>query len=702
MEILAMRTCFVVVSTVVLGFLTPARALAQGTDDPFLWLEEVEGERAMSWAEARNAETLTALGQHPLFDALRREALEILTSEGRIAYPNVIGEAVYNFWTDEDHPRGYYRRAALESYIEGAPDWETVLDIDALAAAEGIPWSFGGITCLPPERRRCMVRLSRGGSDAVEMREFDLTAATFVDGFFVPEAKTRLAWLDENTLLVATDFGEGSLTTSGYPRMMRRWIRGTPLDAAETIYTIERNDVGVGTGTVETASRTISLISHSETFYESSMHVLTPGGLVRLDIPTDADVGFFGEQITVLVRTPWGVGGRRYSTGSIVAMDFDRFLAGERDFSVVVEPGPRSAVLGAAATRDHLVVTLLDNVRSQLWIYRNVDGVWESERIDAPEMGTVAVVDTDTSSNTFFFNYSSLDQPTSLYVYEEEGNVQLVRQLSPQFDASALVVEQLHATSTDGTPVPYFVLRHKDLVLDGLNPTLLYAYGGFEVSETASYNAGVGKSWVERGGVYVVANIRGGGEFGPAWHRAGLKENRQRVYDDFLAVAQDLIARGITSPKRLGIRGGSNGGLLTGVAMTQRPDLFAAVVSEAPLLDMRRYNKLLAGASWMAEYGDPDIAEEWRYIAKYSPYQNVFADQEYPEALFTTTTRDDRVHPGHARKMAAKMLSQGHRVFYFENTEGGHGAGVTPEQRALMAAVTYTYLWRQLTATAIN
>jgi prolyl oligopeptidase len=447
---------------------------------------------------------------------------------------------------------------------------------------------------------------------------------------------------------------------------------------------------------METVWGTQPVVFHRPSFFEGTLYLVRDGKPVAVEIPRDADPGLVGDQLTVYVRDPWEVGGRTWGTGSVISIRLEDFLAGSRDFHVVVEPGPRQTVQGVTPAGDFLLVSVLDNVRGQLWKYRYDGTAWTGERVSAPDMGSVNAVDVDLHSNRFFFTYSSFVQPTTLYVHHDDGRVAEVRRMPAMFDATGMEIEQLEATSKDGTKVPYWLVHREGLDRNGRNPTLLYGYGGFEISSTSSYNSTVGKAWLERGGVYAVANIRGGGEFGPAWHRSALKEHRQRAYDDFQAVAEDLIARQITSPGQLGIQGGSNGGLLTGVALTQRPDLFGAVVINVPLLDMRRYNTLLAGASWMAEYGNPDKPEEWVFISKYSPYQNVQAGTTYPRPLFTTTTRDDRVHPGHARKMAAKMLEQGHDVLYYENTEGGHGAGVTPEQRARMMALTYTYLWTQL------
>jgi prolyl oligopeptidase len=682
----------------VLAVATPAAGQeAPQPDDPFIWLEDVEGERSMDWVEARNRETVAELSAHPAYDDLYEAALEILGSDERIAYPSIMGEHLYNFWTDDVHERGIWRRTSWDDYLSGDPEWEVLLDIDALAIMEGVPWSFGGVTCLAPEYRRCMVHLSRGGADATEVREFDLEAARFVeDGFFLPESKSSVAWKDADALLVSTDFGEGTLTTSGYPRVAKLWERGEPLSTAETLFEASREDMGVWVGSLETADARFQVVFHRPNFYEGTVHVLQDGELLELDVPVDADPMLLGDQIIVYLRSDWEVGGATHPQGAVVAMAYDDFLTGARDFDVVVAPTETQTVRGVSDTRDYLLVSMLDNVRGQLWRYQRVDGEWVGERIDAPEMGTVGVGSTDVHTNRFFFTYSSFDQPTTLYLAEADGGIRQVRQLPAMFDAEGLHIEQHTTTSKDGTRVPFFVVHGEDMPHDGSNPTLLYGYGGFEISMTPSYSAIIGRAWLERGNVYVVANIRGGGEFGPAWHRAALKENRQRAYDDFAAVAEFLIDHGVTRPDHLGIRGGSNGGLLVGVAMTQRPELFDAVLIQVPLLDMRRYNKLLAGASWMAEYGNPDIPEEWAYIREYSPYHNVEADEDYPRPFFTTTTRDDRVHPGHARKMAARMMDMGHPIYYFENTEGGHGSGVTPEQRARMYALTYTYLIEQL------
>ena len=673
----------------------PALA-AQEPQDPFLWLEEVEGSRALEWVQAHNQATMAELESYPAYRAVYERTLQILNARERIAYPDIRGEWVYNFWQDEQKPRGVWRRTRWDSYLSAEPRWETVLDVDSLARAENVPWSWAGATCLEPEDRLCLVRLSRGGADAVQLREFDTSARRFVEGgFFLPEGKQSVAWRGADALLVGRDFGEGTMTTSGYARSVRLWRRGTPLQSATTLIDVPATEMGVWAGTLRTADRTWQVVWQRPSFFEGTVHVLRGDRLVKLDLPVDAELYLVRDQMAVYLRSPWQTGGATHPAGSLVAMPIDRFMAGERDFQVVVQPGERSTIQGVSATRDYLLVSMLNNVRGELRRFALRDGRWTGETVPVQGVGSVDVAETSEDDNRYFFTFTGFTQPTTLYLSDDRG-VREVRRLPEMFNASGLVVEQFEATSKDGTRVPYFVVRREGVALDGSSPTLLYAYGGFEAAQTPSYSAIIGSAWLERGGVYVLANIRGGGEFGPAWHRAGLKENRQRVFDDFIGVAEDLVARRITSPRRLGIMGGSNGGLLVGVALTQRPELFNAVVVQVPLLDMRRYNQLLAGASWMAEYGNPDLPEEWAYISRYSPYQNVRPGQRYPRVLFYTTTRDDRVHPGHARKMAARMEAMGYPIYYFENTEGGHGSGVTSEQRARMYALTYTYLLKRL------
>jgi prolyl oligopeptidase len=684
-----------------LSFVVPIAGVTQQTppapDDPFTWLEDVEAKRSMDWVNAKNAATVSELTRSALYQPLYTRIKQILDSKDKIAYPQIAGNMLYNFWQDAEHERGIWRRTSWDSYASGSPSWETVLDIDALSKAEGVTWSWGGSDCLEPEYRLCIVSLSRGGSDAAEIREFDLSTKQFVGGGFkLPEAKSNTSWVDANTLLVGTDFGPGSMTSSGYPRLIKLWKRGTPISAATTVFEVPADHAWAFTYTTDAGDRRYIRLTDGKTFYESAEYLYDKGTNVKLDVPKDASVYLVRDQMIVYVRDPWTIGAKTWSTGSLIGMSVDDFLAGKRDFMLVMQPGPRETIEGVSSTRDYLLLNILNNVRGELRRYRYQDGAWSFEKVPAPDLGTVNVVATSPRSNRFFFNFTNFIQPTTLYLAAKDGKISEVKRLPAMFNAQGLTVEQLEATSKDGTKIPFFVVHRGGMPRDGSNPTLLTAYGGFESSSKPSYSSTAGAAWLERGGVYVLANIRGGGEFGPQWHRAGLKENRQRIYDDFTAVAEELIRQRITSPQHLGIMGGSNGGLLVGVAFTQHPDLYNAVVINNPLLDMRRYSHLLAGASWMAEYGDPDKPEQWAYISRYSPYQNLKAGTKYPKVMFTTTTRDDRVHPAHARKMAARMESMGLPFYYFENTEGGHGAGVTNAQRAKEIALIYSYLWQQL------
>lgn len=674
-----------------------APSAAAPPDDPFVWLEDVESPRSMEWVKAKNAATLSVLAASPLYQTLYDRIKQILDSKDKIAYPTILGTSLYNFWQDVDHERGVWRRTTWVSYATANPAWETVIDLDSLSKAEGVTWSWGGANCFEPEYRRCMVALSRGGSDATERREFDLTTKQFVaGGFTVPEAKTSTTWVDANTLLVGTNFGPGSMTTSGYARIIKLWKRGTPLSTATAVYEAPADHVSAGSFSTNDGARRYLVISDGTDFYHRAEYLYDRGKLVKIDTPADADIRLVQGQLVVYVRDPWTVGGATWPTGSLVAMPLTDFLSGKRAFQLVMQPGPRETIDGVTSTRDYLLLNILNNVRGELRRYQYQNGRWTFEKVPAPDLGTVGVVATSAYSNRYFFTFTNFIQPTTLYAAADNGSLAEVKRLPAMFDATGLVVEQEEATSKDGTKIPFFIVHRRDMKRDGNNPTLFGAYGGFEIPSTASYSSTTGAAWLERGGVFVLGNIRGGGEFGPEWHRAGLKEHRQRIYDDFAAISAQLIRDSITAPAHLGIRGGSNGGLLMGVALTQHPELYNAVLIQNPLLDMKRYNHLLAGASWMAEYGDPDKPDEWAYISRYSPYQNLKAGVKYPTVMFTTTTRDDRVHPGHARKMAAKLESMGIPFYYFENTEGGHGAGVTNAQVAKELALTYVYLWQQL------
>jgi prolyl oligopeptidase len=688
-------------------------------DDPYLWLEEVQGERALAWVRERNAESEGLLTARPEYAPIREQLLAVLNSKERIPQVTRRGDHFYNLWRDDTHPRGLWRRTTLAGYRQPNPDWETVLDIDALAAAEGENWVWAGADALDTAPHRCLVSLSRGGADAAVVREFDTATRQFVEGgFTLPEAKSSVTWIDEHTLYVGTDVGPGSLTDSGYPRLVQRWTRGTPLASAVTVFEGAASDVSVSVSVDLTPGHERTLFSRSLDFYHQQHFLLQGDALVSVDLPSDASFSFWNhvgdatDTLLIELRSDWNVAGMTYRSGSLLAADARACLAGDRHFTVLFTPTATCSLAGYTPTRHHLIVNLLDNVASRLELWQRTPGGFEPRTIDAPHPGTLSVRSLhdpmrrdDPLAESYLLGYTDFLTPDTLFLGQTPASGSLtapplerLKARPALFDATGLRTEQRFATSPDGTRVPYFVVWPRGAKADGHNPTLLYGYGGFEISLNPWYPAGHGRAWFERGGVLVVANIRGGGEFGPAWHQAALREHKQRSYDDFIAVAKDLIDSGITSPRHLGIMGGSNGGLLVGAVFTQRPELFNAVVCQVPLLDMRRYHTLLAGASWMAEFGNPDAPEDWAHIARYSPYQNVAADKAYPEVLFTTSTRDDRVHPAHARKMAARMREQGHALLYYENIEGGHGGAADNAQRAHLQALEFAYLWRQLGA----
>ncbi len=666
--------------------------------DQFRWLEEVEGESALKWVREQNESVLAKAEGSPGYDQLFKDLREVFDDSERIAFPRIHGDAVYNFWQDADGPRGRMRRASLESYLAGSPSWETILDIDRLAEEEGENWTYQGQVRLDPEQRYSLISLSRGGSDASVIREFDLQRGEFVeDGFFVPEAKSQSAWIDRDHILIGTDFGEGSLTTSGYPRTLRLWKRGTKLEDAPVVFEGDVSDVSLRCHSETHGTGRRVFVTRAITFYTNEKYLFDDGEMKRLHFPEDAYFSTFKDQVILNLNSDWTVDGSTYRAGSLVSTDIEGILSGTIIIRPLYSPTERSTIQNWVTCQDALYLNTLENVRGRIYSYRFDEGSWQGERVDLPELGSVAIISGDDLSDKVFLGYSDFLTPTTLY-YFDPADSSKVREIARQpsyFDSSGLIVEQKETTSKDGTSIPYFIVRPAEMVYDGTAPTILYGYGGFRVSQTPSYSGGIGRAWLARGGVYVVANLRGGGEFGPEWHAAALKENRWRSYEDYIAVAEDLIESGVTSPKHLGIMGGSNGGLLVGVAYTHRPDLFNAVACLVPLLDMRHYHTMLAGASWMAEYGNPDLPEEWEYIQTYSPYHNLKENETYPEVLFITSTKDDRVHPGHARKMAALMKEMGHPYYYFENMEGGHAAGVNNEQIARRTALTFTYFaWK--------
>jgi prolyl oligopeptidase len=668
--------------------------------DPYLWLEDVGGERQLAWVGERNAACTGELTRPESFATLERRLGEILDSDARIPYISKQGPLYYNFWQDARHRRGLWRRTTLEEYRKPEPRWETVLDLDALAVAEHENWVWHSVTYLEPDCQRSLVSLSRGGADAAVVREFDHSTNSFVEGgFALPEAKSRVAWRGPDSIFVATDFGPGSLTRSGYPRIVKEWQRGTPLSEAVTVFESQPDDVGVSAVRDLTPGFERDLIFRLVTFWTNEMYLRRDGELLLVEKPADAQASVHRDQLFLELRSDWHTGGRTFPAGALLATDFEGFLRGERYLEVLFEPGERTSLAGFCPTRHHVLLNELDNVRNRVYVLTRENGRWTRAALpNVPEFSTVqaSAVDPD-KSDDFFMIVTGYLSPTKLSLGSVGGGEpEELKGLPSFFAGDGLSIRQHEAMSKDGTRIPYFEVARKELPLDGGNATLLYGYGGFEIALVPSYQPNVGAAWLENGGVYVVAGIRGGGEFGPRWHQAALKSNRHKAYEDFIAVAEDLVGRGVTSPRHLGIMGGSNGGLLMGNMLTRRPELFGAIVCQVPLLDMRRYHELLAGASWMGEYGNPDAPEDWDFIRSFSPYHNVDELTKYPRTLFTTSTRDDRVHPGHARKMVAKMLAQGHDVLYYENLEGGHAGAADNKQRAFMNALAYTFLANEL------
>ena len=668
----------------------------------YLWLEEIESKASLDWVRKLNSVSLARLEGDRRYEPLRQAALDYYTADDRIPYVTHVQGQAHNFWQDREHVKGIWRQTTLESYTSDDPDWETLLDIDALARLEEEDWVYKGRTCLRPDYRRCLIRLSRGGSDAAEIREFDTSVGKFIaDGFYLPVAKSQVAWLDKNHLLVATDFGPQSMTTSGYPRMIKKWRRGTKLEDAELLLTASRTDMAVSPVTLYREEGAYSFLSRQPEFFREENHYLAPDGrLQKVPLPEDADFkGVFLNKLVALLRSDWEVDGLEFKAGSLICIDFEPSLTQTRAINpqTILAPSEQRAIKGVTLAQDAILVFLMEDVDGVLLELRPDQELgWVEKKVVLPDKGSINLATNDPIGDVTMLNYESFLTPPRLYLMHRGSEPKVIKSMPERFPGEQYESEQYFATSKDGTRIPYYVVSSKQLVRDGNAPTYLYAYGGFEVSLTPGYLSAMGIEWLRAGGVFVQANLRGGGEYGPSWHKAALKENRQRAFEDFIAVAEDLLDRKITSPDKLAIRGGSNGGLLVTAVMVQRPDLFAAVICAVPLIDMLRYHKLSAGASWMAEYGNPDIPEEAAYIGLYSPWQNVRVDATYPEVFFWTNTKDDRVHPSHARRMVAKMLSQGHDVLYYENTEGGHGGGADPLALAHTTALELVFLMQTL------
>ena len=666
------------------------------TDDPYLWLEEVSGSEALDWVRARNEPTLAELCDAQ-FERMRIEALEVLDTDARIPYVRRRGEYLYDFWRDATSPRGLWRRTTLDSYRTDSPDWEVLIDVDELGRGDGQKWVWAGASVIEPEHTLALINLSPGGSDAVVVREFDMLTREFVaDGFELPEAKSEVGWDDPDTVLVGTDFGPDSLTESGYPRILKRWRRRTPLTDAATIFEGSRTDVSAGGSTDRTPGFERTVVGRSIDFWNRQRYQLRGSELISIDVPTDASsLSIHREWLLIDLRTDWSVGANTYRAGSLLAANYDEFIAGTRELQVIFEPDEHTCLHQYAWTRDRLVLVTLADVASRVEIVS--PGTWRREPISGiPPATNTVIVAADDTGDEFFLDSSGFDTPSRLLRGTDAGPLEQIKSAPAFFDAETLDVRQYFATSEDGTSIPYFVVWSRDA--GGPGPTLLGGYGGFETSLTPGYSGVLGRLWLARGGTYAMANIRGGGEYGPGWHTQAMREGRHKVAEDFAAVADDLVNRGITTVEQLGAQGGSNGGLLMGIMLTKYPEKFGALVCDVPLLDMKRYHLLLAGASWVAEYGDPDNPDDWAFISEYSPYQNISTGHNYPPVLMTTSTRDDRVHPGHARKMTAALEAAGQRAWYYENIEGGHAGAADNEQIAFKSALGYSFLWRMLTA----
>ncbi|MGP9744000.1 prolyl oligopeptidase family serine peptidase [Brachybacterium sp. AOP29-B2-41] len=710
----------------------PQLPAPDGSADPHQWLEEVTGDEALAWVRERNAAAeseLDGVGDPddpsgaPLAATLQEEIREILDAKDRIPGVTKRGDFLYNFWTDAEHERGLWRRTTLDSYRTEDPEWEVLLDVDALNEAEGEDWVWHGASLLRPQEgepyRHALVDLSHGGSDADVTREFDLETLSFVTaaegGFERPEAKGSLSWIDADTVWVSTDFGEGTMTSSGYARQARIWRRGTPLDGAELVHEVAETDMAIFAAHDSTPGWERDWVIEAHAFYNNTIHVVDrsqqPPALTTVEVPADLEASAHRDLGIFSPRSDWEIGESVYPAGSLVVGDFAAFQAGEPELQMLFEPTETTSLADMTITRTTVVLSILDDVVHRLEVHtRDEHGAWVRQDLYPELRGSIGVsaVDADVSDEVWV-TVTDFIEPTTLQLGDladvagggEPGELAVIKSAPARFESEGLDVSQHFATSDDGTRIPYFeITRIGETDAEGSDeprPTLLYGYGGFEISLTPSYLGAIGKTWLERGGTYVLANIRGGGEYGPRWHQAALKENRHRAYEDFSSVAKDLIERGVTDRAHLAVRGGSNGGLLTGNMVTLYPELFGAVIIQVPLLDMKRYSHLLAGASWMAEYGDPDT-EDWEYIRTFSPYHLLQEGKgaQYPPTFVLTSTRDDRVHPGHARKFAAAMESLGADVRYWENIEGGHGGAANNEQAARMNALLYTFLWNTI------
>ncbi|MXP32869.1 prolyl oligopeptidase family serine peptidase [Erythrobacter jejuensis] len=684
---------------------TPATATDDGVpgpeQDPFIWLEEARSEEALAWVRKENERTNAALTTDPRFEKLKADALAILDSEDRVPFVGFSKFGLVNFWQDKDNPKGLLRRTTRESYKTDNPEWETILDIDALAKAEGREWVYKGSSCLPPDGRMCMIALSDGGKDATELREFNMETGEFVEGgFALPESQGGASWIDEDTLLVGRDFGDGTVTESLYPFTARIWQRGTAIEDAQEIYRGDPKDVSAGAYLLRDAASTVHarMAYRGLSFHERAYYVWKDDAWLQLDMPKKANpYGIVDGQILFSTDVDWTVGEQTFPADALIAADLEEWKADPNGAAktLVWAPAERQTKRGGAITANSLYVGLLDNVRGQVMKFDYADGAWTSSKVDLPDNATVSIGASSNETDEIMFTVTDFLTPTTLY-YSDGGTPEVLKTSPSRFDASGMEIEQFEAPSADGTQIPYFIVKPKGMQLGANTPTLLTGYGGFQVSRLPGYLGSAGKLWVENGGAYVLANLRGGGEFGPEWHQSAIRENKQRTWDDFIAVADDLQKRDLTAAENLGIQGGSQGGLLVGTAFTQRPDLFGAAIVAIPLFDMLRYHEIGRGASWIGEYGDPRIPEQRAWIEGYSPYQKLVEGKDFPSPFFWASTADDRTHPAHARKGAARMKELGQPYYYYEDMTGGHSGGVDNEQRATLSALQYVYLMQRL------
>lgn len=660
-------------------------------EDPYLWLEEINGEKAIAWVKKQNAISAEKIEDYPLFNPLKERLLKSYNAKDKIAYPEIAGDYVYNLWKDENNQRGVWRRIPIDGFINNKSNWEVVLDIDKLSENENKKWVFKGAEWLKPENEICLLYLSDGGSDKNFMREFNTEKKEFVsNGFNHKESKDGASWIDENTVLIYRDFGEGTLTTSNFARTVRKWKRGTDIENAETIFEID-SAIMKASSRVFNDGEVVHTFLIKDNISTTEYYYLTNSKLIKLSFPDNAILyGVFKNEMLLFLRSDWQIGSELFSSGSLIGLDIPDNINGKNSVKAIFSPDSQSSFVDVAVSKDFITLNTMENVQNRLIKYTYLNNKWLGENVDIPELGSIRLLASDVQSNNIFFLYSNLITSTTLYNLNK-NKLLPVKKLNNVFDTDNLEINQYFAKSKDGTLIPYFIVHKNNMTFDGNNPTIISAYGGFRVSIQPDYNQTVGIAWLEQGGVYVLANIRGGGEYGPAWHTSAIKENRQIAFDDLYAVSEDIILKNITSPQKLGLIGASNGGLLAGVAYTQRPEMYNAIVCGIPLLDMKRFSKLLVGASWMSEYGNPDIPEEWEYIKKYSPYHNIDEYTKYPDIFFITSTKDDRVHPGHARKMAMKLNDMGYSYFYHEKIEGGHGIGSTNEQIADSWARIYTF-----------